>query len=217
MPSYTSKEFVEAFENTIAPMTAADLSWDNVGIILDTSERNLKISKILLCIDLSMSVVDEAIEKKCQLILAYHPSIFGNGLKNINHVNPMQSCLLKCARNSIGIFSPHTALDNMSGGINDFLNTAFENPLPEMLKPEKMSSPTLKKPKQVVSGIQTVENIETKSEDVGVGKIVTLVSEVSVDSVVQRIKEFLNLKHLRVAVPEGVKTIKLVISFKQLR
>lgn len=58
----------------IAPLKLAE-SWDNVGLLVEPN-RNKIINNILLTIDLTEDVVQEAIETKCELIISYHPNIF---------------------------------------------------------------------------------------------------------------------------------------------
>ena len=98
--------------NTIAPLHLAE-DWDNVGL-LHAPHTPRKISNILLTIDLTQAVVDEAIRKKSNMIIAYHPPIFG-GLKRIDGKHA------QLIENRIAVYSPHTALDATVGGVNDFL------------------------------------------------------------------------------------------------
>lgn len=58
--------------------------------------------------------------KNTSVIIAYHPAIF-KGLQSFTLSNPLQSSLLQCASFGISVYSPHTALDSVWGGINDWL------------------------------------------------------------------------------------------------
>ncbi|KAJ3571539.1 hypothetical protein NP233_g3693 [Leucocoprinus birnbaumii] len=69
---------------------------------------------------LTQSVLSESLEKEAAVIVAYHPTIF-KGLQSFTLANPLQASLLKCAAEGISVYSPHSALDSVWGGINDWL------------------------------------------------------------------------------------------------
>ena len=70
---------------------------------------------------LTSAVVEEAISTQTAAIISYHPPIF-KPLSSFTLTNPLQKSLLLCAAQGISIFSPHTALDSVKGGINDWLS-----------------------------------------------------------------------------------------------
>ncbi len=115
--STTLAEFAAAME-TIAPTGLAQ-EWDNVGVL--AGDLNASIKRILLCIDLTHAVVDEAINGKFDAIMAYHPPIFKplKSLKMPSHGT--ESIVYRCVRQGIAIYSTHTALDAADGGTNDVL------------------------------------------------------------------------------------------------
>ena len=83
------------------------------------SETNTKLPvKVLLTIDLTQAVADEAISKM-SISSWHHPFIF-RGLKSITHNDPQQRSLIKLIQNKISVYSPHTAVDSAKGGVNDF-------------------------------------------------------------------------------------------------
>lgn len=98
------------------PKERADTSWDNTGILLEFDGVQ---ESLLICIDLTEEVVEEAEEKKISTILAYHPPIFVP-LKRITKENKI---LHKCMNNRVSIYSPHTAFDGGVNGINHWLST----------------------------------------------------------------------------------------------
>lgn len=104
------------------PLELADNTWDNTGLLVDASiEGGEQHSpSVLLTIDLTASVAAEAIEKKVELVVAYHPFIF-RGLKSISSKDAQQNSLLQLIRNGISVYSPHTAVDAAVGGVNDWL------------------------------------------------------------------------------------------------
>jgi dinuclear metal center YbgI/SA1388 family protein len=100
----------------IAPLGLAQ-SWDNVGLLLGDPER--PIHRVLLTIDVTQAVVAEAKELGTDLILSYHPVIW-DGLKRIRTDDKSRS-VYELIRSGIAVFSIHTALDAVAGGVNDGL------------------------------------------------------------------------------------------------
>lgn len=66
------------------------------------------------------AVYDEAISRGVSMIVSYHTPIF-TGLKSLTLANPLQGTLLRCVAAGISVYSPHSALDGVHGGINDWL------------------------------------------------------------------------------------------------
>jgi dinuclear metal center YbgI/SA1388 family protein len=97
----------------IAPLSLAE-SWDNVGLL--TGDPSQNISGILLTIDYTQAVAEEARNKKCDLVIAYHPPIF-HPLKRV----VAGSLVFDAIRRGVAIYSPHSALDVADGGTNDML------------------------------------------------------------------------------------------------
>lgn len=90
-------------------------SYDNSGLLI--GDEKAEVSRVLLVIDVTEEVVDEAIAKKCELIIAHHPLIF-KGLKTINPKNPVERIAIKAIQNNIAIAAMHTNLDNYQFGVN---------------------------------------------------------------------------------------------------
>ena len=90
-------------------------SWDNAGLQLGLTEA--EVSGALLCLDVNEQIVDEAIEKGCNLIVSHHPLLF-RGLKQISGADYVQRCVIKALKNDIVVVSMHTNLDNAQGGVN---------------------------------------------------------------------------------------------------
>ncbi|HEY1685309.1 MAG TPA: Nif3-like dinuclear metal center hexameric protein [Tepidisphaeraceae bacterium] len=89
-------------------------SWDNVGLLAGDSAQ--AVQRCLLTIDYTPAVAAEAREKKCEMVISYHPPIF-EGLKKITG----SSLIFQAIRDGVAIYSPHTALDVAEGGTNDLL------------------------------------------------------------------------------------------------
>ena len=113
--------------NEIAPLKLAQ-DWDNVGFLVGDPDRSIKT--ILVTIDTTRAVVEEAKERKADLILAYHPVIW-DGLKKVTADGPTAP-IYDLIRANIGVFSIHTAFDTVLGGVNDELAAILDidNPKP---------------------------------------------------------------------------------------
>ena len=98
----------------LAPLNYAE-DFDNVGLLVGS--YNSKVSGILVTLDTLEETVDEAISKNCNLILSFHPIIFG-GLKKINGNSYVERVVLKAIKNDIAIYATHTALDNSKNGVS---------------------------------------------------------------------------------------------------
>ncbi len=101
----------------IAPKRLAE-DWDNVGLQIGDSRQN--VENVLLTLDVTMAVVEEAIERDCQMIISHHPVIF-NGLKAIHNGNQTGRMVMKAIKNDLLIYTAHTNLDITAGGLNDYL------------------------------------------------------------------------------------------------
>lgn len=106
----------------LAPLAYAE-DFDNVGLLLGNSEQ--EISGILVCHDALENVVDEAIEKNCNLIVCFHPILF-SGLKKITGKTYVERVVLKAIKNDIAIYAVHTALDNHQNGVNKIICNQLE-------------------------------------------------------------------------------------------
>ncbi|QOJ17502.1 MAG: Nif3-like dinuclear metal center hexameric protein [Phycisphaeraceae bacterium] len=102
---------------TIAPPRFAE-PWDNVGLLV--GGRDWRVEHVMLTIDLTSAVLDEAVKDGATMIVAYHPPIF-EPLKSISDRSPRERLVLEAARRGIAVYSPHTALDAAPGGVNDWL------------------------------------------------------------------------------------------------
>jgi len=102
----------------IAP-TALAQDWDNVGLLAGGPAAPVR--RVLLCIDLAPAVVAEAVKKRANLVLAYHPPIF-KPIKSLRaDSRGTDAVVFECIRRGIAIYSTHTALDAADGGTNDVL------------------------------------------------------------------------------------------------
>lgn len=104
--------------DAIAPPSLAQ-DWDNVGLIL--GDPTAVVRRVLVCIDLSPRVVEEAIRGKFDFVVAYHPLIFKPIARVRADSTGTDASAFRCARAGIAVYSPHTALDAAEGGTNDVL------------------------------------------------------------------------------------------------
>lgn len=98
----------------IAPLPLQE-NYDNAGLI--TGRPDAIVSGILVTLDCTEAVVDEAIARNCNLIVAHHPIVF-RGLKKINGSNYVERTVIKAIKNDIAIYAIHTNLDNVYQGVN---------------------------------------------------------------------------------------------------
>ncbi len=102
------REVLEYLEN-IAPLILQE-PYDNAGLLCGNREGELK--DVLVCLDSTEAVVDEAIKKNCNLIIAHHPIVF-TGLKSLTGSTYIERTLIKALKNDIAIYAIHTNLDNI--------------------------------------------------------------------------------------------------------
>lgn len=107
------KEITNYLES-IAPLAYQE-SYDNSGLIV--GNKNDEVKGVLVCLDSTEEIVEEAIEKGCNLIVAHHPIVFG-GLKKITGKNYVERTIIKAIKNDIAIYAIHTNLDNVIEGVN---------------------------------------------------------------------------------------------------
>lgn len=102
---------------SVAPAWLAE-SWDNVGLLL--GDCDAPCGRVLVSVDWSAAVLEEALALGVDAVVSYHPPIF-TPLKRISSLDPAQRIILDAAQAGIALLSPHTALDAVKGGVNDWL------------------------------------------------------------------------------------------------
>jgi len=98
----------------MAPLSYAE-DFDNVGLIVGNKSQD--ISSILVAHDALEEVIEEAINRKCNLVVCFHPILFA-GLKKITGATYVERAIVKAIQNNIAIYAVHTALDNHPEGVN---------------------------------------------------------------------------------------------------
>lgn len=139
-------------------------SYDNSGLL--TGNLEMDINGILVCLDSIESIVDEAILKKCNLIVAHHPILF-SGIKRLTGKNYAEKVIIKAIKNDIAIYAIHTNLDNINEGVNAMMAHKIG------LTDTKVLAPLSGKLKKLVtfSPTQHAEAIKTALFKAGAGKI----------------------------------------------
>ena len=128
----TIKEITSLLE-TLAPTAYAE-DFDNVGLLVGNPET--EITGILVGHDALENVIDEAISKKCNLVVCFHPILFSS-LKKITGKNYVERAVIKAIKNDIAIYALHTALDNHQNGVNKLFCDALGIIKPKFLIPKQ--------------------------------------------------------------------------------
>ncbi|MEE2954197.1 MAG: Nif3-like dinuclear metal center hexameric protein [Bacteroidota bacterium] len=115
----------------VAPLYYQE-SYDNSGLLLGNSE--LEVTSALIALDCTESIIEEAIQNKCNLIITHHPLIFSK-LSKITGSDYIQRIIIKAIKHDIAIYAIHTNLDNIYHGVNHriseklgLVNTAILSP-----------------------------------------------------------------------------------------
>lgn len=101
---------IEAF----APLPLQE-DYDNAG--LQVGFRDRQVDAVMLCLDVTSEVLDEAIRRKCDMIVSHHPLIF-RGLKNLTGADDTQRVVIKALEAGVAIYSAHTNLDSTWNGVS---------------------------------------------------------------------------------------------------
>lgn len=110
------REILNTLEQ-LAPLSLQE-SFDNSGV--QVGDVNAEAKAALLCIDVTESVIDEAIALGCNLVISHHPLAF-RPFKSLTGKNYIERCLIKACKHDIVVYSAHTNLDNAKEGINFYL------------------------------------------------------------------------------------------------
>lgn len=170
----------------IAPIYLKE-SYDNVGLMV--GDTNSEVKKILLALDCTLDVIDEAIENKVDLIITHHPLLFRKP-STITNESIIGNKIIKLIKNDISLYSSHTNLDSIENGINDTIV--------DMLGFSKG---------------KIIEQSRIKGyENSGIGRIIDLDKEIQLKELIKITKDRLQLKGLRYSgnLEEYIKRIAIV-------
>ncbi|MGI6073294.1 MAG: Nif3-like dinuclear metal center hexameric protein [Fermentimonas sp.] len=107
------RDIVQLIEN-VAPLGLQE-SYDNSGLQVGDMSRDVK--GVLIAIEVTENVVEEAISLGCNLIISHHPLAF-RVFKSLTGKNYVERCMINAIKNDIAIYSAHTNLDNAKSGVN---------------------------------------------------------------------------------------------------
>lgn len=164
-------EKIEAF----SPKQLAE-SWDNVGLQLGSVAQD--VTRILVTLDVTPSVVSEAIDKKVDMIISHHPFIFG-GIKTLHADTYDAQVLVPLIKHGIALYAAHTNMDNAQGGMNDWLCAELGLPQGEPLE------------------VQGTYALNGKQLPYGTGRIAELEQPVLFEHFLQRVDDVLLTKGIK--------------------
>ncbi|MEL6537802.1 MAG: Nif3-like dinuclear metal center hexameric protein [Bacteroidota bacterium] len=108
-------------------------SYDNVGLLVGTPEA--EISGVLVSLDMTEAVIEEAIAEGCNLIVAHHPIIF-KGLKRLTGSNYVERTVMLALEKGVRLYAAHTNLDNQHTGVNRVIADRLGLQQPRILAPK---------------------------------------------------------------------------------
>ncbi len=155
-------------------------SYDNSGLQVGDPEAEVK--GLLVCLDITESVIDEAIAKGCNMIVSHHPLLF-RGLKQITGKNHIERSVIKALQSGIALYSGHTNVDSVRWGVNGKMC-------------EKL-------------GLEVQGFLSAKSEEAGLGMIGTFPYPLSEDDFLALVKKTFHVGCLRHSVRTG-RTVRKV-------
>ena len=171
---------LEAF----APLSLQD-GFDNAGLQIGLTE-DVDTTGVLLCLDVTEAVVDEAISKGCNVVVSHHPLLF-HPCKSITGADYIQRTIMKAIRGGVAIYSAHTNLDNAQGGVNN-----------KMAEKLGLRETSVLQPK--------ADNIET-----GAGLVGTLPSPINQELFIQQVKATFHVDCVRYNRWAGTKVSRVAL------
>ncbi len=183
------KDILGALEE-FAPLALQD-GYDNAGLQIGLAE-DAEATGVLLSLDVTEDVVNEAVLRGCNLIVSHHPLMF-NPVRAFQGKTHVERAILKAIKNDIAVYASHTNLDVADGGVNFKIAEKLGLQNVEFLSPK---------------GTYTSGNKELTSGD---GVIASLPAAMSTREFMEHVKEVFHLKSLRVnnANPKTVQRVAL--------
>lgn len=119
------------FFEQLAPLSYQE-SYDNSGLII--GDRQMEVKSVLLTLDITPDIVNEAIQVGANVIVAHHPIIF-SGLKRITGGNYVEQSVILAIKNDIAIYAAHTNFDSIKNGVNFAIANKLGIKKPQILQP----------------------------------------------------------------------------------
>ena len=126
------RQIISALED-FAPLALQD-GYDNAGLQIGLPQ-DVDATGVLLCLDVTESVVDEAISRGCNMVVSHHPLLF-HPLKSISGKDYVERVVIKAIQNGITLYAAHTNLDNAPGGVNHKIAEKLQLTSLEWLEPK---------------------------------------------------------------------------------
>ena len=156
------KEIISLLEQ-LAPLSLQE-SYDNAGLLIGNAGN--ECLGVLITLDVTESVMEEAIQKKTNLIISHHPLIFG-GLKKITGNTATERITIQAIKNDIAVYAIHTNLDNIFDGVNAMICQKIG------LKKLKPLAPGQKQLRKLITycPVDYAEKVRNAIFDAGAGQI----------------------------------------------
>ncbi|MBE6064597.1 Nif3-like dinuclear metal center hexameric protein [Clostridium cochlearium] len=168
------KEIIEIIENEYAPLDFK-LDFDNVGLMVGDVNEN--INSILVALDCTIRVIEEAKKLGCNLIITHHPILFKSP-KSITTDTLLGKKIIELIKSNINVYSSHTNLDAVPEGINEIVMNVLGFKDYSIIEKNSM---------------------DFKGEEVGIGRIVELEKEITLEELCYKVKNSLSIENLRYA------------------
>lgn len=178
--SFKVKDLCRIIEE-FAPQNLKE-DYDNVGLMVGNTEAD--VNSILMALDCTLDVINEAVEKRCNTIITHHPLLFRKPA-SITNETLQGTKILKLTENKINLYSAHTNFDSAVGGLNDIIV--------ELL------------------GFGRGKVIESNGDGAGIGRFIELETPITLDSLCSIIKDKLEIKNLRYCGKDGKEIHKIAV------
>lgn len=110
----TKIKTIIAYLEKIAPLGYQE-DYDNSGLLVGNPENEIK--GVLITLDTTEEIIEEALDRKCNLVISHHPIIF-RGLKRLTGTNHVERTVISAVKHDVAIYAIHTNLDNVANGVN---------------------------------------------------------------------------------------------------
>ena len=174
------RDIIQIIED-FAPLSLQE-GWDNSGLCVGSPED--EATSVLLGLDCTEQLVDEAIECGADLIITHHPLIF-SGLKKISPDDQIGAAVIKAVRAGISIYAAHTNADKVIAGVSGAMAARL--------------------------GLKDVEILEEDGDGTGLGVVGNLPEPVSAEEATALVKERFSLKMVKTSAPVGCKISRIAM------
>lgn len=160
--------------------------FDNVGFMVGDAQK--EVTSILIALDCTLDVIEEARDKGCNLIISHHPLLFKKP-SSITTETLLGKKIINLIKNDISLYSSHTNLDATKDGINDIIMSLLDFKNSEIISPNKDS----------------IGNLS------GLGRIATLSTAITLDELCDRVKDALDITSLKFVGDEKKEIKKIAV------